>query len=208
METRIGIVSDVHASAAPLAAALALLSDEGVGTLICAGDIAGYGDELDATVTLLESSGCRAIYGNHDRWLLERHGSTESQRARDYLRRLPATLNIEAAGCRVDTVHASPPDSLMDGIRLLDEEGIIDAAAQRYWTAHLVPFGHDVLVVGHTHQVFAEWLGDTLVINPGSTLFNRSCAILELPSRTVRLLALPGERLQSTWRWSGGWAPP
>ena len=38
-----------------------------------------------------------------------------------------------------------------------------------------------VLLVGHTHQVFCEQLGNTLVINPGSTRFKRTCAILSLP---------------------------
>jgi predicted phosphodiesterase len=43
-----------------------------------------------------------------------------------------------------------------------------------------------VLVVGHTHQVFAETVGGVLVVNPGSSAFNHSCAILSLPDCTYR----------------------
>ena len=208
MSRRIGLVSDVHASPAPLAAALDLLVAEGADELVCAGDIAGYGSELDATVALLEERRCRTVAGNHDRWQLARRDEALDNLTRAWLAALPTTLAIEHDGCRVDVVHASPPDSLMDGIRLLDESGAVDPAALRDWSARLAPHRLDVLVVGHTHQVFAERLGNTLVVNPGSTLFNRSCALLELPSRTTRLLALPGERLQRTWHWAGGWNPP
>ncbi|RLA32565.1 MAG: hypothetical protein DRR03_08545, partial [Gammaproteobacteria bacterium] len=120
MPTRLGLVSDVHATTAPLAAALVLFQDEGVDQVICAGDIAGYGDELETTVNLLESSGCRAICGNHDRWHLARTlgqpGPVDA-----YLDGLAMTLDLTVEGRHVHVVHASPPGSLMEGIRLLDE---------------------------------------------------------------------------------------
>ncbi len=50
MSTRIGIVSDVHATPAPLRDALSIFKKEGVDRIFCAGDIAGYGKELDQTV--------------------------------------------------------------------------------------------------------------------------------------------------------------
>ena len=82
-------------------------------------------------------------------------------------------------------VHASPPDSVKNGIRLLDIDGNLIAAEKAHWTeyllGHLQGFRHDVLLVGHTHQVFCGQLGNTLVINPGSARFNHTCAILSLP---------------------------
>ncbi len=62
-------------------------------------------------------------------------------------------------------------------------------------------FKHDVLIVGHTHQVFAEQLGRTLVINPGSPRFNHCCAVLSLPDMTVEWFALSGEMINYTWNW-------
>ena len=60
---------------------------------------------------------------------------------------------------------------------------------------------HDVLVVGHTHQLFTERLGGTLVINPGSTQFNHSCAILSLPDLEVRIFSLSNQAPLKSWNW-------
>jgi predicted phosphodiesterase len=93
----------------------------------------------------------------------------------------------------------------MDGMRLLDETGQPLPGELAYWHERLLTLDRELLVVGHTHQLFAERLGDVLVVNPGSTLFNRSCAIVELPSLEVQLLPLPGETARTVWDWRGGW---
>jgi putative phosphoesterase len=204
LTTRLGLVSDVHASPEPLAAALDLLAREGADRIVCVGDIAGYGDQLDATVGLLRDAGCQAIAGNHDRWHTARvHGTPTGIDA--YLANLPTFIDETLVNRRVYTVHASPPDSLMAGIRLLDEDGMLLPDQVAHWSSLLEPLGIDLLVVGHTHQLFAERLGGTLVVNPGSTLFNRSCALVELPSLEVRLLPLPDVPARRVWNWRGGW---
>ncbi|MDX1593413.1 MAG: metallophosphoesterase family protein [Gammaproteobacteria bacterium] len=204
MATLLGLVSDVHATPAPLEAALRLLRDEGATRLICAGDIAGYGDDLDATVALLVDAGVESIHGNHDRWCLARTGEA-SDATRAYLAALPAVIDDRLEGRHMYCVHASPPRSLMEGIRLLDETGRPLTEALTHWRARLATFEPDLLVVGHTHQLFAERLGEVLVVNPGSTLFNRSCALVELPSLEAHLLPLPGESCRRVWNWRGGW---
>ena len=204
MATLLGLVSDVHASPGPLAAALRLLRDEGATRLLCAGDIAGYGDDLEATVKLLQENGVESIQGNHDRWCLERQ-TEDGGHALAYLDSLPIQVDEVIEGQRVHCVHASPPGSLMDGMRLLDETGRPLAGELAFWHERLAGFAADLLIVGHTHQLFAERLGDLLVVNPGSTLFNRSCALVELPSLEVRLLPLPGENARKVWDWRGGW---
>ena len=60
----------------------------------------------------------------------------------------------------------------------------------------------DVLIVGHTHQVFSEQLGDVLVINPGSTTFNHTCAILTLPEMKVDIFPLSNKEPILCWNWS------
>ena len=70
-----------------------------------------------------------------------------------------------------------------------------------YWADRLQGFAYDVLVVGHTHQVFAQRVANTLVINPGSTLFNHSCAVLSLPELQVEWFALSGQTLLKSWNW-------
>jgi predicted phosphodiesterase len=119
-----------------------------------------------------------------------------------YLRSLPTVIEMTVEDVSLYMVHASPPDSCIDGIRLLDQQGELLPELWQAWAGQLQGFGHDVLIVGHTHQVFAEQLGDTLVINPGSTRYNHSCAILTLPECTVEWLPLSSQALQRVWNWS------
>jgi len=201
--TAIGLLSDVHATTAPVAEALEAFRRAGVEQVWCAGDIAGYRAELDHTVELLAGNGVRAIHGNHDLRYLERHGTDPGCRAASYLRGLPAVIDAVIAGKRVYMVHAEPPDACNGGgIRLLDPAGAVRPERAAEWTRRLSTQDYDVLVIGHTHQVFAEWLGPTLVVNPGSSAFNHSCAILRLPELTVEVVPLSGCAVQPYWNWS------
>ena len=169
MSRKIGLISDLHATLAPAQEALTLLTEAGVDRILCAGDIAGYGNELDPLSRFLGD--------------------------------LPAVIDTTIAGRSLYMVHASPPRSCLDGIRLLDETGNIIPQQYQEWSERLAGFDHDVLIVGHTHQVFAERLGDTLVINPGSTKFNHSCMILSLPEMACTVVPLSGNRVIRAWNW-------
>ena len=63
----LGLISDVHATAAPLQEALAIFKRAGVDQVLCAGDIAGYHDEVEQTVALLVDNDVQTVRGNHDR---------------------------------------------------------------------------------------------------------------------------------------------
>jgi predicted phosphodiesterase len=199
----LGLLSDVHAAAAPVQEALGLFEQAGVERVLCAGDIAGYHDELQETVALLSGSGVQAVRGNHDLRYLDRKIGCMQDRATAYLSRLPAVIDIEIAGKRVYVVHAEPPDACDGGgIRLLDQDGGVRPERAALWARQLASYNSDVLVVGHSHQVFAERLGNTLVVNPGSTVFNHSCVILHLPEMTVQVLPLSGQPVRRTWNWA------
>ncbi len=201
MTTKIGLVSDVHATPAPLKEALSLFRQEQVDLTICAGDIAGYGEELDETVELLIKNKCQVIFGNHDNWFLKNSNSEEDKWIEEYFSELPSTLDFTFENKHLHVVHASPPDSNMKGIKLLDMEGNIMPDRKKFWTKTLEKFDYDVLVIGHTHQVFAEQLGNTLVINPGSTKFNHTCVILTLPDLNVQTFPLSNKTPQIVWNW-------
>ena len=211
MSIKIGLISDPHATAAPVADALRIFRAQQVECIICAGDIAGYGNELDETVRLLIENHCLCIKGNHEEWdyssplkNLEKEtdkkvlGEAESWK---YLASLPRTRQMMFEGVNLLVVHASPPDALTGGIRLLDKDGQMIAEQKQYWSDYLHKFDFDVLVVGHTHQVFACELGGKLVINPGSSTFNHSCAILKLPEKSVKLYSLGNQTIRSSWNW-------
>ncbi len=199
---KIGLISDIHATVDPLEQALTLFGRMGVDMTICAGDIAGYGEQLDKTVELLLDSECQVISGNHDLWFLESAVPDSQLWIKDYFSTLPATLNFTIEDKQLYVVHASPPCSNGEGIKLLDQHGEIIPARKDLWENKLNRFDHDVLIVGHTHQLFSVTLGNILTINPGSTKFNHSCAILTLPELAVQIIPLSGKEPQKVWNWS------
>ena len=198
----IGLISDVHATPEPVAEALSIFEQAGVDQVFCAGDIAGYRDQLEETVALLIEGGCRTIIGNHDLGYLENHADDADNRAAEFFKQLPTSIDTSIAGKRVYMVHAHPPDDCRGGIKLLDKQGEVQPERIALWAEQLQTFDRDVLIVGHTHQVFAEKIGNTLVVNPGSSVFNHSCAILRLPEMTVQVLPLSGKAIQKNWIWS------
>ena len=197
----IGILSDVHASPQPVAEAMAVFREAGVDQVFCAGDIAGYFDELVPTIHLLQENDCHCVIGNHDQQYLDKHVDEDTTAELLYLQQLPAVITREIAGRSLYMVHAQPPDGCHGGIKLRDKHGEVIEEQKKYWADQLADFPHDVLIVGHTHQVFTGFLGDTLLINPGSTVFNHSCAILHLPAMRVELIALSGKAIEKTWNW-------
>ena len=202
MTQRIGLISDVHCSPGPLAEALQIFADEKVDDIICAGDIAGYYDTLHPTITLLQQSNCKVIIGNHDQSWLEKTASVDDCPMRGYLQQLPQTLDLVIEGKRVFVVHANPPSEQHGGIKLLDQQGCIIEDRKAQWREQLADVDYDVLIVGHTHQVYAEQLGKLLVINPGSVPFNHSCMILSLPDLAVQSFALGNREIVKCWNFS------
>ncbi len=198
----IGLISDVHATPAPVAEALSIFEQAGVEQVFCAGDIAGYREQLDETIALLVDNNCRSVVGNHDLGYLANHADETDDRAVVFLKQLPAAIDTTIAGKRVYMVHAHPPDACHGGIKLLNRQGEVEPGRVARWTQELQGFEPDVLVIGHTHQVFAEQVDNTLVVNPGSSAFNYSCAILRLPEMTVEVFPLSGKAIEKTWNWS------
>ena len=201
MSTKIGLISDVHATPEPLREALAIFRENKVDIILCAGDIAGYGTELEETVELLIKSECEIILGNHDVWSLNHPGGEGQKRLANSFRKLPFVREFTIQGKRLYLVHGCPRRPLGHGIRLLDEHGQILPDQKTLWSRYLAEFEFDVLIVGHTHQVFAEKLAKTLVINPGSTKLNNTCAILSLPEMALQILPLSNKVPLMTWNW-------
>lgn len=198
---KLGLISDPHAYPEPVAEALSIFKQEQVDAIWCTGDITGYGEGLEKTIRLLQESDCQVILGNHEINYLQKSSKVIDTDISSYLGSLPRVIQQNIEGKTVYMVHASPPNSLMDGIRLLDQQGCIIESEKQDWTTRLSDFEHDVLIVGHTHQVFAEILGSTLVINPGSSQFNHSCAVLSFPDLNVQWFALSGQSIKKSWNW-------
>lgn len=199
---KLGLISDPHSYPEPVAEALSIFKREQVDAIWCTGDVAGYGKDLEETLRLLQTSDCQLIMGNHEIEYLQKSPELMDTSVNGYLSSLPRMKEQNIEDKTVYMVHASPPDLLNGGIRLLDKHGEIIESEKQKWTARLSNFEYEVLIVGHTHQVFAERLGTTLVINPGSSQFNHSCAILSLPDLKVQWFALSGQQIKKSWNWS------
>jgi putative phosphoesterase len=197
----IGLISDVHATPEPVADALSIFAKAGVDQVLCAGDIAGYMDQLEQTITLLVDADCQTIMGNHDLLYLDHHEDEPDNKVLAYLKQLPASYETVIEDNSLYMVHAQPPDGCHGGIKLLNKNAEVQMEKVEQWSKKLHDFNYDVLVVGHTHQVFAEFMGGTLVVNPGSSAFNNSCAILRLPELTVEVFALCDKQIEKTWNW-------
>lgn len=192
----------MHSSPVPLKQALEILAGEDVDDIICAGDIAGYFETVEPTVELLREYHCKSVIGNHDQAFLESKQKDEYPVARDYLQDLPQTLELEIEGKSILVVHANPPAEQHGGIKLLNQEGGVIAERKELWHENLLDLKQDVLIVGHTHQVYAEQLGEVFVVNPGSTVFNHSCMILSLPDLKVQTFALDKMEIVKCWYFS------
>ena len=201
MTAKLGLISDVHAGPAPLQEALSLFKREQVDEIICAGDIAGYFEALEPTIDLLIEYECACIIGNHDQAYVASHADETETKPYRFLNALPETLEYELEGKSIYVVHAHPPASQHGGIKLLDVEGELIPQQVADWQLQLEDASWDVLIVGHTHQVFTQRLGNVLVVNPGSTQFNHTCMILTLPDMTVDTYALEGKQPLKSWNW-------
>ncbi len=206
MPAKIGLISDLHSTLEPLQEALALFEREHVDTIICAGDIAGYGDEkiehdVAPLIELLQAHDCLMVSGNHDHWSEEEHADQNEEILKPFFNALPSHLELNIEGKQLYVVHASPPDLEHGGIKLLDPEGEVYADRKLFWANELKNLNADILIVGHTHQILCERLGKLLLINPGSTLFNHNCSILSLPEMQVEHYALSNKTPIKVWNW-------
>ena len=155
---RLLILSDIHAN---LEALEAVLQDIDTlpgprGTVVCLGDMVGYGADPEAVLSRVREVGIVPVLGNHEMGVLDDDAClffnpqawdavrwTASQISRDnlaWLARLPASLSIQ--GCRF--VHGLPPDDVHSYLTQADEREIRGALA-------LIP--EDVCFVGHTHRL-------------------------------------------------------
>jgi len=200
----IGLLADIHAHPASLEDALRQFEAASVERILCAGDIAGYFDKLDACIHLLDTYRVECVMGNHDLRHADRHPGSP---ASGWLRQLPSSRELCLGEKRIHLVHGAPPDDTDSGIRLLDRDGRWIESAIEDWSRRLAHLAFDILVVGHSHQVFARHLGELLLINPGSTVFNHSAGLLELPGERVEFIPLQGKPLLRSWNFGLQFSP-
>ena len=157
----VGLLSDTH-----IPHRLRTLPDSvldalaGVDVILHAGDV----DRPEALAPLRAIAPVYAVRGNVHVLDLSDGGAA-----------LPAVVELHLAGRRVVLIHGHQPGLfgfLLKGLHVL---GVLTHVTNRerlnrrtaHRLARLFP-GADVIVFGHSHLAHVEWVGDTLVINPGA----------------------------------------
>lgn len=170
---RVLVVSDIHGNWPALEAVAAVPHD----SVVCLGDVVGYGPQPAACLRWLRANGAEIVQGNHDRALAEdvpprcrpdfewlasaaegmgREQLDDEEKA--FLRARPRMRRLILDGKRVLAVHATPVDPLYS--YLPPDPG--------RWRSAIAGIDADILLVGHTHLPFHLRLDGLDIVNPGS----------------------------------------
>ena len=119
---RIAIVSDIHANLAAFEAVIAHARSQRYDSMICLGDVVGYGASPNECADIVRRVAKVTILGNHDaavagrmdysyyyeaaRRALDLHASTLTHENMQWLKSLPYKHDVEGTG--VTLCHGSP----------------------------------------------------------------------------------------------------
>ncbi|TVR90939.1 MAG: metallophosphoesterase [Trueperaceae bacterium] len=173
----IGLISDVHANVLALEAALAALKRAGATTIVCLGDLVGYGPAPNETIELIRSSNILCTLGEADERIA--YGfATRAKRAGvadetiewtrtvidadhvTWLRSLPVQRRLDTPAGRLRWFHGSAEDPA-DRLNLQQDPISLTRMLQRHRCT--------ILSCGGSHvPYFRKVASAGWVINPGS----------------------------------------
>jgi predicted phosphodiesterase len=210
---KIAIISDIHGNLEALDAVLEAIRKKRVSSIICLGDVVGYGANPNECIKLLRARNAVAVLGNHDDYVIGRRDMGFNQVAAiaaewtigvishvsaEWLASRPRTLDLGDAVA----VHASLPEP--KAFKYLLDEG----ALRLHFAAQECPIG----LVGHSHipaashmledlkiqYVMGFELGDKIEVNPSDgTKWVFNCGSVGRPrdldgSRLARFAIMEG----------------
>jgi len=176
------VFSDVHANLPALEAVLEGIESRGIGSIICLGDLVGYGPFPNEVAALIRGRAIPAIMGNYDRGIGFSTGDcgcaykTEQQRAegavslkwtqevcteetRALLRTLEDRFLLEIPAGEILAVHGSP--------RRINEYLFEDRPESTL--AHIAKENpYRAILFGHTHIPYVRQVEGTTFVNVGS----------------------------------------
>ncbi|WP_160670424.1 metallophosphoesterase family protein [Clostridium sp. C8-1-8] len=171
---RIAVISDIHSNLYALLRVIEDIDSQNVDTVICLGDLVGYGPQPNEVIAMIKRRGLLCIKGNYDASVVD-NGFTyirdtninsfslpwtvDELRASNkyYLENLPSSITLNIDNKKVLFVHGSPKkidEYLYDTNP--DLESIVSAIDE------------DILVCAHTHIPMIKQVHDKMIINGGS----------------------------------------
>lgn len=181
MNMKIALISDIHGNLHALKTVLEHIESSGVDTILCAGDLIGYGAYPNEVLSLLREKSIPCVQGNYD--FAAAHGHrTVSQKpssprnellkrealwwatqqltpaSRQHLKMLPFADQHRFGNVKINMLHASL-NNLEDFLTPETPQDLLELCTR---------FDGDVFVLGHTHLPFHLQLDGKHFINPGS----------------------------------------
>jgi putative phosphoesterase len=170
----IAIISDIHANVYALINILENIDDEKVDSIICLGDLVGYGPHPNEVVSMIRRRHILCIKGNYDSSVVDNEYSyiretpinsfslpwtvnELREENRIFLENLPSSLTLNIANKNFLFVHGSPYK--------INEYLLEDEDTTRNIMNNI---SKDVLVCAHTHIPAIKEFGNKMYINCGS----------------------------------------
>ncbi len=190
--TRIGLIADIHGSAAQLQQALEILTHHAADLILCAGDLVDGDDQPEEVINSLQTHEIPCVQGNHDSDKVSaarrgKHDSRLSVQSIDYLEALPHSYSLHIEGKKLLLIHATP---WHNGIHVFSYSGrvLLDQVVNQAGDA-------EIIVLGHTHEPMVIRYRERWILNSGSVHKNRfedqsTCGVLDIPTMEFQVLEL------------------
>lgn len=168
---KIAVLSDIHSNLPALQAAQEVLNKAGVGKVLCAGDVVGYGASPNECCEIVRGLASHCVLGNHEESVLTRDTSRMTvyaarasewtsgvldRESRDYLITFKDQAKIESEGSRIVMCHGS----IQDIWQYVEEHEAQESMLSKS--------GADILIMGHTHRPYVRRFSSGMILNPGS----------------------------------------
>lgn len=171
---KIAIISDIHANVYALINLLEDIDIEKVDTIICLGDLVGYGPHPNEVISMIRRRHILCIRGNYDSSVVDNEYSyiretpinafslpwtvkELREENRLFLANLPSTLTLNIANKSLLFVHGSPDK--IDEYLLKDGDNTSEV---------MNSISNDVLICAHTHIPGMKDFKNKVYINSGS----------------------------------------
>ncbi|MEX2535510.1 MAG: YfcE family phosphodiesterase [Trueperaceae bacterium] len=197
----LGIISDVHANVVALEAVLEVMKREGADTIVCLGDLVGYGPSPNETIELVRSAGIMCTLGNADEriafefargkrpregvadTILEWTRSVIEPRNVQFLRSLPVQQRLLTPAGRFRFFHGTP-ETPAERLNLNQDPHSLTRLLERNRCR--------LLAAGATHVPYYRELAAGSVLNPGSV----GLALNGEPGADYALLRVDEDRIE------------
>jgi putative phosphoesterase len=171
---KLAIISDIHGNLYALMKVLEAIEDEKADSIICLGDLVGYGPHPNEVIAMIRRRNILCLKGNYDASVVDESytyirdtpinlfalpWTVNELRASNkfYLDSLPLTISLEFNGKIIKFVHGSP-NSINE--YLFQDEAITASV--------MASLKEDILICAHTHIPSVKEFSSKLFVNCGS----------------------------------------